>query len=97
MTRYVNQLLNLGFVKKKSSPEWVSAPLIVPKQPPAMYRLTVDYRPVNSATVQTFWPMPNIEAELAYARGAKAFASIDFSSGYWQALYMLTFNLSSHL
>jgi len=85
MTKYVQQLLKLGFVKKATAPEWVSAPLIVPKRPPAMYRLTVDYRPVNSATQQTFWPMPNIEAELADARGAKSFASIDFCSGYWQA------------
>ena len=50
-----------------------------------MYWLTVDYRPVNNATTQTFWPMPNIEAELADARGAKVFATIDFCYGYWQA------------
>jgi len=31
MTRYVRELLKLGFVKTVSSPEWVSAPLIVPK------------------------------------------------------------------
>lgn len=50
-----------------------------------MYRLTVDYRPVNSVTMPTFWPMPNIKAELADTRGSKAFAGIDFYSGYWQA------------
>lgn len=33
MTRYVRELLKLGFVKKVSSPEWVSAPLVVPKRP----------------------------------------------------------------
>lgn len=82
MTKYVQQLLNLGFVKTTTAPEWVSARLIVPKRPPAMYRLTVDYHPVNSATVQTFWPIPNIEAELADTRGAKVFAAIDFYSGY---------------
>lgn len=85
MEKYVRQLLKLGFVKNATAPAWVSAPLIVPKRPPAMYRLTVDYRPINRATVQTFWPMPNIEAELADARGSTAFASIDFCSGYWQA------------
>ena len=31
MTRYVRELVKLGFVKKAKSPEWVSAPLIVPK------------------------------------------------------------------
>jgi len=38
MTNYVQQLLKLGFVKKTNAPAWVSAPLIVPKRPPAMYR-----------------------------------------------------------
>ena len=85
MVRYVRQLLKLGLVKRATSPKWVSAPLIVPKRPPALYRLTVDYRPVNNATIQTFWPMPNIESELADARDARAFAAIDFCSGYWQA------------
>lgn len=82
-TRYVRELTKLGFVKKTIAPEWVSAPLIVPKRPPAMYRLTLDYRPVNSATIPTFWPMPNIEAEISDVRGSTAFAGIDFCSGYW--------------
>ena len=85
MKKYVEKLLELSFGKNASSPEWVSAPLTVPKRPPAMYRIAVDYCPVNKATIQTFWPMPNIEAELADARGARAFSSIDFCSGYWQA------------
>lgn len=85
MTRYVRELFKLGFVKKTTAPEWVSAPLIVPKRPPAMFRLTIDYRAVNNATLPTFWPMPNIEAELNDTRGSKAFAAIDFCSGYWQA------------
>lgn len=59
LTRYVQELLKLGFVKHVSAPEWVSAPLVVPKRPPAMYRLTVDYRPINAVTRPTFWPMPN--------------------------------------
>ena len=85
LTRYVRQLLKVGFVKKVTSPEWVSAPVIVPKRPPANYRLTIDYCPVNSVTVPTFWPMPNIESELADTRGSKSFAAIDFCSGYWRA------------
>ena len=84
MTRNVRELVKLGFVKRATSPEWVSAPFIVPKRPPAMYRLTICYRPVNSATVPTFWPMPNIEAELFDVRCATAVAGIDFCSGYWQ-------------
>lgn len=51
-----------------------------------MYRLTVDYRAVNAVNLSTFWPMENIEAELAGTRGSKAFAQVELCSGYWQAL-----------
>lgn len=85
MTRYVRELLKPGFVKKATSPEWVSVPLIEPKQPPASSRLTIDYRAVNNALIPTFWPMLNIEAELNDTRGSRALAAIDFCSWYWQA------------
>lgn len=69
--RYLRHLLKLCLVKKVTAPECVSAPRIVPKRPPEMYCLTVDYRPVHSANLQTLWPMPNIEAELVDSRGEK--------------------------
>lgn len=43
VTRYAKELVNLGFVKKATSPQWVSSPLIVPKRRPAMYCITIDY------------------------------------------------------
>lgn len=68
VTRYVQQLLKVGFVKKVSSPKWVSAALMVPKQPLALYRLTADYRLLNTVTRPTFWLVPNIESKLASTR-----------------------------
>ena len=56
-----------------------------------MYRMTLDHRPVNSTTQHITWPMPHIESELSEMRNAKAFASINFPSGYWQ----LTLHLDS--
>lgn len=84
LQRYCDQLGKLGFVKPAQRTEWVAAPLIVPKNPPAMFRLTMDYRPVNAATLKTTWPMPHIDAVLTELQGARAFANIDFCSGYWQ-------------
>lgn len=84
MSRYVENLLSLGFVKRTANPEWVSAPFIVPKNPPVIYRLTIDYRSVISATEPIFWPLPHIDSELHDVRGSRIFASIDFCSGYWQ-------------
>lgn len=81
----------LTFVKKVTRTEWVSAPLYVPKNPPLMYRLTVNYRPINVATIKNKWPMPHVDAVFQYMCGAEAFSAIDFTSGYRQ----LPMNLES--
>lgn len=74
----------MGFLKPSPDAERVAAPLIVPKKPPANFRLTIDLRPVNSATKPVAWPMPNFESELSDFRKSRFFASIDSVSGYWQ-------------
>jgi len=71
-------------VKINTNATWAAAPLLVRKPPPSKFRLTVDLRPVNSATVRTVWPMPHIESELADLAGRKCFATIDFCNAYWQ-------------
>ncbi|MEM1369511.1 MAG: reverse transcriptase family protein, partial [Cyanobacteria bacterium P01_H01_bin.15] len=85
ISRYVGELKRMGFVKPAISPEWISMPLVVPKKPPAMFRMAIDYRAINAATQSTSWPMPNIDAELVDTRKAKRFALIDFCSSFWQA------------
>lgn len=85
LMRYVKAQLTLGFVRKAVHPEWLSAPLVVPKKPPAMFRLAMDNRGINAAAIQKTWPMPNTTAKLADTKGSTAYASMDFCSGYWQA------------
>ena len=84
LSRYVKKLEEYGFVESNKNATWVAAPVLVAKPPPANYRLTIDLRPVNAATVPLTWPMPHIESELADLAGSKFFATIDFCSGYWQ-------------
>lgn len=84
LRKYVAQLLKLGLVKPAEHAEWVAAPLIVPKKPPAMYRMTMDYRPINKATIKNTWPMPHIDAVINDVQGAVFFAIVDFCSSYWQ-------------
>lgn len=84
LRNYVAELEKLTLIVPATRTDWVAAPLIVPKKPPAMYRMTMDYRPVNAATSKSTWPMPYIDAVLQDVRGSKAFAVIDFTSGYWQ-------------
>eukprot|EP00171_Calliarthron_tuberculosum_P004706 IDg4706t1 len=60
------------------------SPLLVPKDSPAKFRLTFDLRGVNARTVSNAWPMPHLDSELMDFSGSKCFASIDFTSAYWQ-------------
>eukprot|EP00171_Calliarthron_tuberculosum_P000781 IDg781t1 len=82
---YVDQLVQMGFLIDMPTADWHAAPLIVPKPgSKAKWRMTVDTRPVNAATIQEAWPMPHLEAEINDFKGSTCFASIEFVSGYWQ-------------
>lgn len=84
MSTYVGKLEEFGFVKPNTNASWAAAPLLIPKPPPAKFRLTFDIRGVNSATVPVAWPMPHIASELLLdLAGSTCFACIDFCSGYW--------------
>lgn len=72
----------MGFWVAMPTAEWQAAPLIVPKKSKAKFRVTVDSRPVNAATVPESWPMPHIEAEKSDFRGRCVFSGIEFVSGY---------------
>lgn len=85
MERYVGRLFEYGLVKVSAQPEWVSALLIVPKNLPAMFRLTVDLRVINVATVPMYCSMPHLDRETNDMRGAGLFSGINFCSGYSQA------------
>lgn len=78
------QLLSFDIVTPAERTDWVSDPLNAPKEPLEMYRLTVDYRLIIAAAIKNTWPMPLIDVVILNVRGAQAFATIDFTSGYWQ-------------
>lgn len=85
MKTYVDNLVDMGFWQKDPLAEWHAAPLLVHKpNSRAKFRMTVDLRPVNSATVKEAWPMPNLDAEVADFSSSNCFAVLDFVFGYWQ-------------
>ena len=73
-----------NLVRPIRSAEWVAAPLLVPKAPPAMYRMTVDLRPINNATVKDDRPMPNMYTMLLDGQKAHFFAQMDTTHAYFQ-------------
>jgi len=44
----------------------------------------VDYRKLNSATIQSAYPLPRIDESLDALAGSKYFSMLDLLSGYWQ-------------
>lgn len=84
LNKYMNELERMGFVIKNNQAQWASAPLLVPKDSKAKFRMTVDLRAVNAATEPVSWPMPHIDSEIYDLSESNSFATIDFVSGYWQ-------------
>ncbi len=73
LERATDKLLELGLAEPCHDAKWVAAPLIAPKKPPAMFRFTVDLRPINAATEPMSWPMPHLDSEVGDMRGSKFF------------------------
>ncbi len=79
---YTNTLIEFGFIVEEKNPTWAAAQLLVPKPAPANFRMTLDLRPINAATIPIGWPMPHIDSELLDLAGSKCYASIGSVSGY---------------
>lgn len=85
LDKYVDTLRAMDFVVDLPTAEWQAAPLLVPKpNSAAKFRLAVDLRPVNAATIKEAWPMPHLDSEVQDFSGSTCFAGLDFVSGYWQ-------------
>jgi len=82
--KQVTQLLDKGLIRESSSP-WGSPVLFVPK-PRGKWRMCVDYRALNKATIKNNYPLPRIEDCLESFRGARIFSKLDLTSGFWQIL-----------
>ena len=81
-------LYEFGWLEGCMSSEWCSAPFPVPKPPPAdqssidAWRLVVDYRALNAATVPDAHPLPLIEKEIATRAKGKLFTVLDLRHGF---------------
>ena len=47
-------------------------------------RLCVNYRRLNSHTIQNAYPLPRIDDSLDALGGSRWFCTLDLASGYWQ-------------
>lgn len=84
ISSYCGRLLDNGLAVKAQTSDWISAPLLVKKAPPACYRFTVDLRAPNFATRKDDYAMPNLEEELTTMQVSTAFAKLVFGHAFWQ-------------
>lgn len=84
LARFVKQLVEAGMANFNPSATWDCAPLLVPKAGPALFRFTVDLRPVNRFMVKHQFPMHNLEQKLLQLSSFCYFAVFGLSHGYWQ-------------
>ena len=80
--RQVNKLLEKGLIEPASG-AW-SSPVVLVKKKDDSWRFCIDYRRVNTVTIQDAYPLPRIDDSLDALAGSRFFSTLDLTSGYWQ-------------
>ena len=82
LKRQLDELLAKGFIRPSVSP--YGAPVLFVKKKSGEFRMCVDYRMLNKATIKNKYALPLPEELFDQVRGAKVFSSIDLRQGYHQ-------------
>jgi hypothetical protein len=79
----LQKLLKVGFIYPISDSQWVSPLFFVPKKN-GKWRICLDYRELNNATLRDHFPLPFIDQVLDTLAGKIYFSFLDGFSGYNQ-------------
>ena len=78
------EMCKQGLIQLSEGSPFNSPVHLVKKKEPGSYRITIDYRQLNSKLVQNRWPIPHVRELLQSMGGAKFFTIFDLKSGFWQ-------------
>ena len=82
VSKQVQDLLGRGLIEPSHS-AW-SSPVVLVRKKDGSWRFCVDYRRLNSVTIQDAYPLPRIDESLDALSGSRYFSTLDLLSGYWQ-------------
>lgn len=79
---HIEEMLACGAIRRSNSP-WCSNVVLVRKQDGSL-RLCLDFRRLNSRTIQDAYHIPRIEETLDRLSGSSWYSCLDLQTGYWQ-------------
>jgi len=80
VSRQVRDLLDRGLIEPVHS-AW-SSPVVLVWKKDVSWRFCVDYRKLNSMTIQDAYPLPRIDESLDALAGSQYFSTLELLSGY---------------
>ena len=79
---HLHEMLDAGAIRNSESP--YSSNVVIVRKKDGSIRFCVDFRKLNSRTIQDAYAIPRKEDSLHLLAGVKYFSKLDLRSGYWQ-------------